>query len=143
MAEKSGPEKYAPPDRRPSEKLSTVDQATANAVEGEIREFVRRDVASVPHRQRSEVDSSNGPAAENLNALIRRAAGDSMEEIDRVIRELESVRDMLRNEGERVSREVAGYASLSHAATTAMKVIADSIKQWKDAPDKSGPRSVS
>jgi len=143
MADKSGSEKYAPPARRPSEKLSTVDQATANAVEGEIREFVRRDVASVPHRQRSEVDASHGPAAENLNALIRRAAGDSMEEIDRVIRELESVRDMLRNEGERVSREVAGYASLSHAATTAMKVIADSIKQWKDAPDKSGPRSVS
>ena len=142
MAEKSGPEKYAPPDRRPPEKLSNVDQETANAVEGEIREFVRRDVA-LPHRQRNEVDAANGPAAENLNALIQRVAGDSMEEIDRVIRELESVRDMLRNEGERVSREVAGYASLSHAATTAMKVIADSIKQWKDAPDKSGPRSVS
>jgi len=53
------------------------------------------------------------------------------------------VRDMMRNEGERVSREIAGYASLSHAAATAMKVIADSIHQWKDAPDKSGPRSVS
>jgi hypothetical protein len=142
MAEKSGPEKYAPPDRRPPGKLSNVDQATANAVEGEIREFVRRDV-SLPHRQRSEVDAANGPAAENLNALIRRVTGDSMEEIDRVIRELESVRDMLRNEGERVSRELAGYANLSHAATTAMKVIADSVKQWKDAPDKSGPRSVS
>jgi len=63
-----------------------------------------------------------------------------LEEIDRVIRELESVRDMLRNEGVRVSREVAGYASLSHAATTAMKVFADSIKQWKDAADKPGPR---
>jgi len=142
MAEKSGPEKYAPPDRRPPEKLSNVDQETANAVEGEIREFVRRDVA-LPHRQRNEVDAANGPAAENLNALIQRTAGDSMEEIDRVIRELESVRDMLRNEGERVSREVAGYASLSHAATTAMKVFADSIKQWKDASNKSGPHSVS
>ena len=131
MAEKSGPEKYAPPDRR-----------LANTVEGEIREFVRRDV-SVQHRQRSEANAANSPAAENLNALIQRVAGDSMEEIDRVIRELESVREMLRNEGERVSREVAGYASLSHAATTAMKVIADSVKQWKDAPDKSGPRSAS
>ena len=47
---------------------------------------------------------------------------------------------MLRNEGVSVSREVAGYASLSHAATTAMKVFADSIKQWKDAADKPGPR---
>ncbi len=43
-----------------------------------------------------------------------------MEEIDRVILELQSVRDMLRKEGDRVSREVAGYASLSHAAMTAM-----------------------
>jgi hypothetical protein len=66
-----------------------------------------------------------------------------MEEIDRVIRELESVRAMLRNEGERVSREVAGYASLNHASMTAMKVIGDSIQQWKDGADKSGPRSVS
>ena len=98
MAEKSGPEKYAPPDRRSPEKLSNVDQATANAVEGEIREFVRRDV-SLPYRQRSEINAANGPAAENLNALIQRVAGDSMEEIDSVIRELESVRDMLRNEG--------------------------------------------
>jgi hypothetical protein len=33
----------------------------------------------------------------------------------------------------RGGRQVAGYASLSHAATTAMKVFVDSIKQWKDA----------
>ena len=142
MAEKSGPEKFAPPDRRPPEKLIDVDQAAANAFEGEIREFVRRDV-SVLHRQRSEVDAANDPADENPNALIQRVAADSMDEIDRVIRELESVRAMLRNEGERVSREVAGYASLNNASMTAMKVIGDSIKQWKDGADKSGPRSVS
>ena len=142
MAEKSGPEKFAPPDRRPPEKLIDVDQATANAVEGEIREFVRRDVSFL-HPRHSEVDAANDPAAENLNAVVQRVAGDSMEEIDRVIRALESVRDMMRNEGERVSREIAGYASLSHAAATAMKVIADSINEWKDASDKSGPRSVS
>jgi hypothetical protein len=42
--------------------------------------------------------------------------------------------DMLRREGERVSRELAGYASLNHASMTAMKVIGDSLKQWKGAP---------
>jgi len=47
---------------------------------------------------------------------------------------------MLRNEGERVSREIAGYASLSHAAMTAMKVIGDSLMQWKNAPNSSGQR---
>ena len=34
---------------------------------------------------------------------------------------------MLRSEGERVQREVAGYASLSQAAMTSMKIIADSV----------------
>jgi hypothetical protein len=66
-----------------------------------------------------------------------------MEEIDRVILELQGVRDMLRSDGERVSREIAGYASLSHAAMTAMKVIADSLTQWKSTPINSGERPTS
>ena len=133
MAEKSGPEKFAPPDRRSPEKLIDVDQAAANAFEGETREFVRRDV-SVLHRQRSEVDAANDPAADSLNTLVRRIAGASMEEIERVILELQGVRDTLRSEGERVSREISGYANLSHASITAMKVIGDNLKQWKDRP---------
>lgn len=139
-SEKTGPEKYAP-DRSVPEKLGEIDQVAATAFEGEIREFVRHDVAFV-RRQRSEVDAAPDPAAENLNALIRRVAGASMEEIDRVILELQGVRDMLRSEGERVSRELSGYASLSHASMTAMKVIGDSLKQWKDAPVTHGRRSM-
>jgi len=54
-----------------------------------------------------------------------------MDEIDRVIRELEGVRDLLRDEAERVSREIAGFASLSHASMTAMQVIAETIQKWK------------
>lgn len=144
-AEKSGPEKFASERRAPEklapEKLGDIDQAATNAFEGEIREFVRRDVAFV-RRQRNETDPAGDPVAENLNALIRRVSGASMEEIDRVILELQGVRDMLRNEGERVSREVAGYASLSHAAMTAMSVIADSLTQWKSAPPSPGQRSA-
>jgi len=63
-----------------------------------------------------------------------------MEEIERAILELQGMRDTLRSEGERVSREISGYANLSHASITAMKVFADSIKQWKNAADKPGPR---
>jgi hypothetical protein len=145
-AEKSGPETYAPgrrapgkpaPERISPQRLGEIDQAAANAVEGEIREFVRRDVApnvAYVRRQRDEVETAGDPVADNLNALIRRVSGASMEEIDRVILELQGVRDMLRAEGDRVSREVSGYASLSHAAMTAMTVIADSLTQWKGAP---------
>jgi hypothetical protein len=124
--------------RPPPQRLGDVDQAAASAVEGEIREFVRRDV-TFARGNRNGVEPNNEPVADNLNALIRRVSGASMEEIDRVILELQGVRDMLRGEGERVSREIAGYASLSHAAMTAMTVIAESLKQWKSAP--AAPRS--
>ena len=124
MAEETGPQKYAPPDRRAPEQGSSDVEHIA---------FQRQ--------QRSQANSANDPAAQ-LNTVVNRVASASLEEIDRVIRALEGLRDMMRNEGERVSREVAGYASLSHAAVTAMKVISDSIKEWKVGPNKSGPGSV-
>jgi hypothetical protein len=114
------------------EKLAGVDQALA-AVEGEIRQFVRRDAAFPPPRR-----SEGGPAvdapAENLNTLIQRVAAATMEEIDDVIIDLQGVRDMLRKEGERVRRDIADYASLNHASMDAMKIVGDSLKQWREAP---------
>jgi hypothetical protein len=133
IAENPGAENFAA-ERRTPEKLGDVNHAAASAVEGEIREFVRRDVALL-RRQHSETDTASDAASENLTSLIRRVSGASMEEIDRVILELQGVRDMLRGEGERVSREIAGYASLNHAAMTAMKVIGDSLKQWNEGPE--------
>ena len=115
------------------ERLSEIDQAAAAAnvaqeVEGDIREFVRRDV-SVFRRVRP--DGGGEMATDNINSLIQRVAGQSIGEIDHVIGELTRVRDMLRSEGERVQREISGYASLSQAAMTSMKIIADSMAQWE------------
>ena len=114
-----------------TERLGDVEQAaaaeTASEFEGEIREFVRRDV-SFRRRTRGE---SGSEAVEHVNSLVQRVAGASIDEIERVIGELQAMRDMLRNEGERVQREIAGYANLSHAANSSMKVIADSLAQWK------------
>lgn len=124
------------------ERLSEIDQAAAAAnvaeeVEGDIREFVRRDV-SVFRRQRGE--GGGEMAVDNINSLIQRVAGQSLSEIDHVIGELTRVRDMLRSEGERVQREISGYASLSQAAMTSMKIIADSLAQWKPNPQQQPPQ---
>lgn len=115
------------------DRLSEIDEAAAavqqaTEVEGEIREFVRRDV-SVFRRQRQ--DSSSGDAAvENISSLIQRVSASSVAEIDRVVNELNAVREMLRTEGERVQREITNYASLSQAAMSSMKVMTDSLAQW-------------
>jgi hypothetical protein len=134
-SEESGRGKHAA-GRNGPEEFVDANQVAAAAIEGEIREFVRRDVAA-PRLQPSEVNAVADPAVESLNALVQRVAGASIGEIDRVIDELQGVRDMLRNEGDRVNRELAGYASLSRASMTAMRVIADSIKQWKSLPPES------
>ena len=139
MAEKSGPEKFATPDRRSPEKLIDVDQAAANAFEGETREFVRRDV-SVLHRQRSEVDAANDPAADSLNTLVRRSPARRWRRSNASFSSCKACATRSRSEGERVSREISGYANLSHASITATKVIGDNLKQWKNAADKPGPR---
>ena len=65
--------------------------------------------------------------------MTRRVTGASTEEIDQIILELQRVRDMLHGEGERLSREIARYASLSQHLMSAMKVVAENLIQWKGA----------
>src|SRR5262249_14307802 len=89
--------------------------SSSGEFEGEIREFVRKDVA--PWRKRPErADASADTQSENVSMLVQRVAGASMSEIDNVIEELRSMREFLRSEGERVQREIAGYATVSQTA---------------------------
>ena len=130
--QESGPELYAPPDRRVREKLADVEHAASDALEGDIREFVRRDLSRL-QQQISETSPATEP--ESLDALIGRIGGASIEEIDRVLRALQEVRNHLCNERERLSQEIARYASLSRMSMTAMKSISDSLKQSKGEPE--------
>jgi hypothetical protein len=110
-----------------TEQAATAAMAAVEQVEGEIRAFVRRDV-SVFRRHRTE----NGEGSvDTISSAIDRVSGASVAEIERVMAELANVRDMLRTEGERVQREISGYASLSQTAMNSMKIIADSLGQWK------------
>ena len=114
-----------------AEQIAEPDQAAATSaveqVEGEIRAFVRRDVSVFRRRLQESADQAVG----SVNSVIERVSGATVAEIERVMAELATLRDMLHNEGDRVRREVSGYASLSQAAMTSMKIIGDSLSQWK------------
>jgi hypothetical protein len=101
------------------------------AVEGEIREFVRRDVAGL--RQHPENDGK--VVADNISSLLQRVSASSVQEIDRLISELKTLRERLHKEGERVQREIVEYASLGRAAMQSTKVIAESLSNWKSVPE--------
>ena len=108
-----------------------LDQALEVALEGEIRELVRRDGASL--RRRPETDSEL--VASSVVTLLQRVAGTSVHEIDKLISELQALREMLHAEGARVQREIVEYATLSQAAMQSTKIIAESLTQWKKVPD--------
>jgi hypothetical protein len=105
-------------------------------VEGEIRAFVRRDLSVFRRKQQDGGEA----AVETVTSVIDRVSGASVTEIERVMSELATVRDMLRSEGERVQREISGYASLSQAAMTSMKIIGDSLVQWKSQSPQAASR---
>jgi len=113
----------------PSGQLVDEDLPASAAFEGEIREFIRKDVA--PRRRRQE--PAGEASGESISMLVQRVAGASMSEIDTVIDELRTMRDYLHTEGERVQREVAGYATLSQTAAASMKSITESVVQWRAA----------
>ena len=114
-----------------SREISDGETKTADVeVEGEIRDFVRRDVASL-----RRPDNESEVVANNIGTLLSRVAGSSVQEIDRLIGELQRVRDLLQNEGARVQREIVEFATLSQAAMQSTKVISDSLTTWKRVPD--------
>jgi len=119
------------------ERLSDIDAAAASTApefEGEIRDFIRRDIS---FRRPGRAEASN--AGDGVNSLLDRVAGASIEEIDRVIRELQAMRDTLVTEGDRVQREVARFANMSQTAMASVRVIADSLTQWERPQELAPP----
>ena len=115
------------------------DLAAVSEVEAGIREFVRNDIAylrrpAVP-AETPALDTNAEATVNNVNSLIQRVAGTSLAEIEKLIGELESLRDLLHAEGQRVQREISGYAQLSQAAMKSTRMIADNVSQWKRAAD--------
>jgi len=114
--------------------------AAVSEVEAGIRDFVRNDIAylrrpSAATPEATTLDATAEATVNNVNSLIQRVAGTSLAEIEKLISELESLRDLLHAEGQRVQREISGYAQLSQAAMKSTRMIADNVAQWKRAAD--------
>ena len=114
--------------------------AAVSEVEAGIRDFVRNDVAYLRRPptltpETTALEPSTEATVNNVNSLIQRVAGTSLAEIENLIGELESLRDLLHAEGQRVQREISGYAQLSQAAMKSTRMITDNVAQWKRAAD--------
>ena len=133
------------PEKVEATETETVDSnlAAVTEVEAGIRDFVRNDIAylrrpgpgMVNTPEATVLEPTHEATVNNVNSLIQRVAGTSLAEIENLISELESLRDLLHAEGQRVQREISGYAQLSQAAMKSTRMIADNVTQWKRAAD--------
>jgi hypothetical protein len=111
-------------------KMNGLDRIGAE-VEGGIRELVSRDVAE-PRRQIANHGNDSESVINNLGLLLQRVSLNSVNEIDELIAELKMLREQLQHDGERMAREIVGYASLSQAAMQSTKILTDSLTSRKN-----------
>jgi hypothetical protein len=120
-------------ERAPNDDAAPPNPQTNMAeMEGDIREFVRKDVASLRRFQ----ESGSEVFVNNLNSIVQRVAGSSVAEIDNLIGQLVRLREHLHLEGQRVQREVMAYAQMSHAAMRSTQIITESMAHFKQADER-------
>src|SRR5262245_29277275 len=111
--------------------MRTTEHAQAvEELDREIREFVRHKVETNPGRQ---PENESEPVASNIYSSLQRVSATSVQEIDKLITELESSRDMLESEAARVQREILEYSTLSQAALQSTKIITESLTKLKSS----------
>jgi len=112
------------------------DHSAETEAEGKIREFVRRDVVSNPGCQ---LENDSQLVASNVNSVLQRVTETSVQEIDKLITDLQTLSNILDSEASRVQREVVQYSTFTQAALQSTKIIAESLERWKKASDTRTP----
>ena len=98
----------------------------APQIEEALRESVRQNAGHIRHEP-----ENNSQFVMDVNSLVQRVAGVSLDQLDDVIVDLRQLRDFLHSEGERIQSEISGYLQLNHIAIGSTKTIVDNIVQWK------------
>ncbi len=120
--------------------LRSGERARANGavevfskLEGEIREVVSRSATAsrVPQQNDNEL------AAGNIGSLLQHVSGTSVQEIEKLIAELQILRDTLQKEAARVQREIVGYTALIQNARRSISTISESLSFWQSDRDNS------
>jgi hypothetical protein len=126
------------------------DRSAEMKLEGQIREFVRRDFGAlrqseqrrqaedfVPHRTPQQPD----PARGNPVSLLRQMGEATLKEVDDLIVELQTQREKLLTESARVQREITEFAKMSQSTMHSTKIIAESLTCWNRIADAPAAKS--
>jgi hypothetical protein len=113
-------------------KLGTVRDDGGNLLEKDIQNSIQRDITNL----RRAPDNESELIATNLRAMLQRVSGASLSEIDRLMADLQSLREHLESEGARVHRELVEYAYLQQSSMQSTKVISEGLAQLKAVAER-------
>jgi hypothetical protein len=121
-------------------KVETQKRATATTLgEDKIRELIRGEA------QRAAVanDDTNGETSlDAIAPLVRKVGAASIAGMEKLISELDEARNFLKSEGERVQREAAHFANLTQTADASVKIISESLREWRTANDRRNSKAA-
>jgi hypothetical protein len=70
---------------------------------------------------------------DKFSSLIKTIGAPSIVELEKIIGELQQARTYLQAESERIERETVGYAELSQTAMESVRIIAETVGEWRKA----------
>jgi hypothetical protein len=101
------------------------------SIEEEISNTVRSDRAAERRPKFKPLPEPGGELSETIGELIQKVGAPSITEIERLIADLQGARNYLKAEAERIQQDTARYAHLSDTASASVKIITESLGQWR------------
>jgi hypothetical protein len=78
-------------------------------------------------------DPAPETGSDNVSSLIQNLGAPSIDELEKIIGELQQARTYLQSESERIERETVGYTELSQTAMESVRIIAETVGEWRKA----------
>jgi hypothetical protein len=100
------------------------DKSSKPKVAGNLRKLARAGT-SVWQAESEDAQMSAG----NLGTMLLEVSKVSMDEIDHLIAELQTLRGKLQTDCDRIERDIMEYATLSEQATQLTKIVFEGVKQ--------------
>jgi hypothetical protein len=108
-----------------------IENASTDTGKRRIRTMPRSHTLIINEIKPPSSTGTETPAGHSNDALI--AGATAMTDIDNIINELQTARDYLQAEAERLWRANARYADLAKTASDSAKSITASMGQWRNA----------
>jgi hypothetical protein len=117
-----------------------IENASTDTGKRRIRTMRRSSTLIIDEVKPTSSTRTETPAGHSNDAFI--AGATAMTDIDNIINELQTPRDYLQAEAERLWRANARYANLAKAASDSAKSITDSMGQWRNTEFLSASSSL-